>query len=171
MTITTKVIHGVTTFKGATAITKFRVGKKRKSRHIESQYQKAVIQWARYLEPQYPEIKWLHAIPNGGKRNPKEAARLKAEGVKPGVMDLFLPVARGGYFGMYIEMKGPDGQLSVDQAQFQLHTFENGYYAIVCNDPQKAIKAIRWYLDLVPTVPRYKMPHLDDPRLPGPTPV
>ncbi len=53
----------------------------------------------------------LFAIPNGAQLAGNKATRarqmnkLKAEGLKPGVSDLFLMVARGGYHGMFIEMK------------------------------------------------------------------
>ena len=46
-------------------------------------------------------------IPNGGKRNKREAGRMKRMGVRAGVHDYFLPVARGMYHGLWIELK-PD---------------------------------------------------------------
>ena len=44
-------------------------------------------------------------IPNGGSRNKLEASNLKKQGVKAGVPDLFLPVGRGSYHGLFIELK------------------------------------------------------------------
>lgn len=44
--------------------------------HQESQEQQALFEWAAY----HPELELMHHIPNGGKRNPREAARLKREG-------------------------------------------------------------------------------------------
>ena len=38
----------------------------------------------------------LYAVPNGGYRNAREAARFKAEGVRSGVPDLCLAVSNGG---------------------------------------------------------------------------
>ena len=60
---------------------------------------------ARLYEGQYPELVLLFAIPNGGLRNKVVAKKLKAEGVKAGVLDVCLPVPRGRYHGLYIEMK------------------------------------------------------------------
>ena len=71
----------------------------------EHEHQKAVIEWAEVKSGQYPELRLLYAIPNGGHRHKAVAAKLKAEGVKPGVPDLCLPVRRGEYSGLYIEMK------------------------------------------------------------------
>ena len=76
--------------------------KKRKS--PESIIQKAIIEWANLFIHIYPELQWLHAIPNGGSRNKFEAGRMKGEGVKPGVYDLCLPCARKGYHGFYLEI-------------------------------------------------------------------
>ena len=69
----------------------------------EHQIQTCVMEWAEGQLIQHPELKMLYAIPNGGARNAITGALLKAEGVKPGVPDLCLPVARGKYHGLYIE--------------------------------------------------------------------
>ena len=113
----------------------------------EAQEQTAVMTWARYNERRYPMLKWLHHIPNGGMRSTMKAVRLKAEGVRPGVSDLCLPVPRGGYHGMYIEMKRPDhsnGPTS-DQKDWLDYFNRAGYRAVVCYGYEEAVKEIQRY--------------------------
>lgn len=81
----------------------------------ESVEQKLVVEWARRAECTWPEIALLHHIPNGGQRDKAVAAKLKTEGVKAGVPDLCLPVPRGKYHGLYIEMKATGGRPSREQ--------------------------------------------------------
>lgn len=57
----------------------------------EADEQKAVIQWCILMEGRWPELEYIYHVPNGGSRNAREAANLKAQGVKPGVPDLELP--------------------------------------------------------------------------------
>ena len=71
----------------------------------EHQEQCALMDWARLSEKRYPELKWLFAVPNGGKRSKAVAGKLKASGVKPGVLDLNLPVRRGLFTSLWIEKK------------------------------------------------------------------
>lgn len=73
----------------------------------EEAEQIALFMWASLPEIilKYPELKWLFAIPNGGFRHKATAARLVAAGVKSGVPDTFLPIKRGKYAGLFIEMK------------------------------------------------------------------
>lgn len=71
----------------------------------EAREQEALFRWADFAAGTMPELKLLYHIPNGGSRNKAEAANLKRQGVKAGVPDLFLPVPRGGYHGLYIELK------------------------------------------------------------------
>lgn len=52
-----------------------------------------------------PELHDMFAIPNGGLRDKITAGNLKREGVKAGVPDIFLPIPRGGYHGLFVEMK------------------------------------------------------------------
>jgi len=74
-------------------------------RRSEATEQETLIQWCGWQQSKYPELKLIYHIPNGGSRNTLEAANLKRQGVKAGVPDLCLPVARNGFHGLYIEMK------------------------------------------------------------------
>ena len=77
----------------------------------EAQHQALLIKWTQLpsIREQYPELKLLHHIPNGGKRDSIEAKHLKIQGVKSGVPDLCLPVARKNYHALYIELKTETG--------------------------------------------------------------
>ena len=81
--------------------------RRRTGRNAEHQEQVALLYWCACVKQDYPLLRLLFAIPNGGARSARTGARLKAEGVKPGVPDLFLPVARFGFNGLFIEMKAP----------------------------------------------------------------
>ena len=48
----------------------------------EHAHQVALFCWLATMLPRYPEVKWIYAIPNGGKRDPITANKLKSEGVK-----------------------------------------------------------------------------------------
>lgn len=117
----------------------------------EDTEQETVISWAQWNENRFPELKWLHHIPNGGKRNKAEAARFKAQGVKAGVSDLFLPAAHGGYFGLYIEMKYGKNRLTDAQAEFLRDMSKAGYSAHVAYGAQAAIGILEEYLKMPTT--------------------
>lgn len=65
----------------------------------EAQEQMTLFSWAAMQSGKYPELNLLYHVPNGGSRHKAEAGRLRAEGVKAGVPDLCLPVARGHITG------------------------------------------------------------------------
>ena len=113
----------------------------------EAQEQKALIQWAQFNSSRYPELELLYHIPNGGLRNKREAAELKRLGVKAGVPDLCLPVARGLYHGLYIEMKRKGGQESKQQTEWLKRLKEQGYETITAYNFEQAADAIKKYLD------------------------
>lgn len=114
----------------------------------EAQEQTALFQWAAYMARKWPELRLMHAIPNGGSRHPVEAARLKAQGVKAGIPDIFLPVASGGYHGLYIEMKRKKGgRISVDQQQMIDALRAQGYRVEVCKGAEEASKTIKEYME------------------------
>ena len=115
--------------------------------HKESDQQISLFQWAKLAQTQYPELSLLHSIPNGGKRNVREAARLKREGAKAGVSDVFLPVARGIWHGLYCEMKVKGGRLSDSQKWWIEETTKQGYLAVVCYGWVEAKGVIERYLE------------------------
>lgn len=113
----------------------------------EAHEQTELFKWAALQKCKYPELELLHHIPNGGSRNEKEAARLKAQGVKPGVPDVFLPVARKSCHGLYIELKRQkNARVSDAQKKWIEALTGQGYQAEVCYGCQEAIKTILQYL-------------------------
>ena len=115
--------------------------------HIEDNEQMLLFDWASMQSAKYPELKLLYHIPNGGKRDAREAARFKRMGVKPGVPDLFLPISRGKYHGLYIEMKSLKGKLSNYQKEWLEKLSDNGNAACVCFGFEEAQRDILKYLD------------------------
>jgi hypothetical protein len=88
----------------------------------------------------------MHHIPNGGKRDITTAKRLKAEGVKAGVPDICIPVPRGNYHGMYIELKATGNKTTANQNTWIAALKAQGYYVIVCYGWDAASKEILKYL-------------------------
>ena len=113
----------------------------------EDTEQQAVIQWARMAAGHYPALKLLHHIPNGGRRNKVEAAKLKRMGVLAGVPDLHLPVASAGYNGLYIEMKYGDGRLLASQREFLIRASYFHNFCAVCYTAKDAISVLQDYVD------------------------
>lgn len=114
----------------------------------EAQEQRFLFQWAGLAEQQYPELKLLHHIPNGGKRDARTAANLKKEGVKAGVPDMCLPVARGQYHGLYIELKTKKGKVQKNQKEWLSALNKEGYATKVCYGWLEAREVIESYLSL-----------------------
>ena len=108
----------------------------------------ALVERCAWLANQHPELKLLFAVPNGGHRNKVTAALLKREGVKAGVLDLFLPVARMGYHGLAVEMKALDGQPSKAQEWWICELTKQGYLALVCYGQDEAWSVIARYLGI-----------------------
>jgi hypothetical protein len=106
----------------------------------EHSQQTAFFCWATLKETLelFPELRYMFAIPNGGERNKIVAAKLRAEGVKAGVLDVFLPVPRGPWKGLFIEFKKPKsggksaGSLSEEQKVWIEFLKSQGYGVIVC---------------------------------------
>jgi len=122
---------------------------KNPSEHMQ---QAALFAWAALSVGKYPMLKWMHAIPNGGARGNDartcaiRGGSMKAEGVKPGVSDIFLPCAKHGTHGLYIEMKKKDGKPSKEQLDFKKDMQLAGYGVCICYSWTEARNVIIEYL-------------------------
>lgn len=113
----------------------------------EEQEQATVFEWISLMSRQYPELDLCFHIPNGGVRSKSEAVRFKRTGVKAGVPDLFLPVARGGYHGLFVEMKRrKGGRVSDEQKGWIEALTEQGYRAVVCHGSDEACDELFRYM-------------------------
>lgn len=110
----------------------------------EHQEQCALIEWCDWQG--YP-FDLIFAIPNGGDRNPVVAAKMKAEGVRKGVLDLLLPVARGKYHGYFIEMKFGKNKPSDEQLEFAVKMKAEGYLTGCFWDWEAAAASIVTYIN------------------------
>ncbi len=130
----------------------------------EHQHQVTVVEWCDLMaRHKYPMLKWIYAVPNGGDRHKAVAAKLKAEGVKPGVPDLCLPFPKPlvaetslfpsvqifpGWHGLYIEMKSKDtkGRVSPEQKEWLDYLGVVGYKVKVAWNADEAIQIIEDYI-------------------------
>lgn len=126
------------------------------AKHIEDDECKRLWQWAQYI----PELRdYLYHVPNGGKRNAREAGRMKAMGVRAGVHDYHLPVPRGEYNGLWCEMKAPKphkSSVSKPQHEWYDKMVFTGHAVFICYGWLQAKRAIEWYLKL--PVPGFNFP-------------
>lgn len=113
----------------------------------EHNHQVALFKWADMTaKGRFPGLDLMFAIPNGGLRNRIVAIKLKAEGVKAGVPDIFLPVPRGQYHGLFIEMKKEGKTYPSKQQKVWIAALnEQGYKAVVCRGWFAASVAITDY--------------------------
>ena len=122
----------------------------------EHDEQVALFDWANVMSARYPVLELIHAIPNGGLRNKITARKLKKEGVKAGVPDVFLPVARSAKnplfwysHGLYIEMKRQKGgTVTENQKWWHEKLREQGYLVKVCKGYDEAVTVISEYLGI-----------------------
>ncbi len=114
----------------------------------ESQLQQALMRWWSVAHAGlYCPEELLFAIPNGGVRNIATAVRLKREGVRAGVPDLFLAAPGKSTHGLFIELKaGKAGRVSESQRQMLNLLESHGYNCAVCRTLEQAIEAITSHL-------------------------
>lgn len=123
----------------------------KKNKNIEQIEQAKVVQDCNRLayEGKYPELALLYAIPNGGLRHIGTAMKLKCEGVKAGVPDLHLPIPRGVYTSLFIEMKAPGGRVSAEQKKWHVDLTKYGRCrVVVCYSYGEAMGEIQEYYHL-----------------------
>ena len=115
----------------------------------EAQEQRDLFRWAAYQTGKYPELRLMFHIPNEGKRSVVTGKQMRDEGMKRGVPDICLPVPRGGYHGMFIELKRTRNyRVSAEQEHWLADLSRQGYIATVCRGWEAAKEAILQYLHM-----------------------
>ena len=117
----------------------------------EHDHQTAVVEWFKMQYPQYKDC--IMAIPNGqllgGRNKFALMAKLKKEGFKNGVSDLFIAIPMNGKCGLWVEMKDAGKtQCDVKPAQ-QAHLdlmISMGYEGIWAAGSDIAMAAIKVYM-------------------------
>lgn len=113
----------------------------------EHQVQRSVIFWWRHAHATFGlPVFALFAIPNGGLRDVVTAAKLKAEGLRPGIPDLMLAAPSKGAHGLYVEMKVGKNDTSDAQDEVIAYLRRQRYVCAVCWTAEDAIKVITDYL-------------------------
>lgn len=112
----------------------------------EDEEQTAVMDYCLAMQGKYPELELMYHIANEGKRGRHYASLQKRIGLKAGVPDLCLPIARKGFHGLYIELKALDGRISPKQKEWIAKLNEQGYKAVFCFGADAAIEVIADYL-------------------------
>ena len=95
------------------------------------------------------------AIPNGanlagdGRARAMQMASMKRQGLKPGVPDLFVAIARGAYHGLFIELKrDAKSAVSDDQIKWQKRLRLAGFKAEICRGFDEAQACVKRYLNI-----------------------
>ena len=133
------------------AIQKPRKNDLRMNKQREAILQKNCVRWFRF---QFPKLKMLLVSSVNGamlqgtpEQRAKSWKRLESEGAVPGVSDLFLFVARGGYHGLCIEMKVEGNTQSPKQKEFEALVTEQNYKYVVCKTFDEFEKTILDYVN------------------------
>lgn len=118
--------------------------------YSEDQHQINVIKWTQQpaVRERWPELKLLYHIPNERKCDPRQGKKLRLMGVRRGVPDLHLPVPRGRYHGLYIEMKTESGSMTEDQKWWMKELKGQGNAYALCHGWEVATRILEWYMTL-----------------------
>lgn len=116
-----------------------------KSTRKESDIQSEFFEKIKLFFPKIPD-KLCFAIPNGGSRNPIEAANLKRQGVKAGVSDVIILIPKKGFASLCIEFKTATGKQSEEQKEFQRQVEACGSKYVIVRSVAEAIETLKEYL-------------------------
>lgn len=120
--------------------------RRRKPQDEEHRIQASCVRWFRLKHPKMMHN--LFAVPNGGRRDARTGARLKAEGVLPGVADLILLKSNRFYGALLIEMKTVEKGSSQSDSQrwWQGEITKDGYKYVVCRSVEDFMNEVEDYL-------------------------
>jgi hypothetical protein len=131
-------------------------------KYTEDDLQRQLFQWITLATPRIPQLALAFAVPNGGRRDAREAARMKGAGVRPGVPDIMIAHAQNSpdYFdpsinnpqhiGLAIELKSAKGVLTDSQKDWHERLRGAGWQVNVCRTFDEARQIIADYFGVKP---------------------
>lgn len=121
--------------------------------NTEHSHQTALFSFFQEHRLIYPDVEWMFSIPNGGMRTKSQGAILRSEGLKRGVPDICLPVKRGPWPMLWIELKRIQGNgvkagvVTPEQKKYIEYFKSQGYGVTVCYGWLQAKQIIIEYLN------------------------
>ena len=116
---------------------------------LEAFEQELIFKWRDQNKIKYPDLALLHSSGNGLRLTPGQATKAKKQGLTKGLPDIFLPVPKNNYYGLFIELKRiKGGKVSPEQEMFIKALEKQGYKAKVCHGHQESIEIIKEYLGI-----------------------
>lgn len=107
-----------------------------------------LMQWCEVSTGRLPELAAVFAVPNFARVSPRWGAWMKAEGKRAGVPDIILPVPRGPFASLYIELKVKPNRVSPEQLIWHERLRRLGNRVEVCWTWHEARLVIEGYLAL-----------------------
>lgn len=120
----------------------------------ESDIQKEYFSWINQNIQDFPILGCIFHIPNGlHTKNFGMIIQMKKMGMLSGVWDVFIPISKNNYCGLWIEFKreGINKRLSEEQKKFRSLIEDNSsrpYKFLVCDSSENAISETKDYLGL-----------------------
>lgn len=108
----------------------------------EATIQKTVVAWCK-SHPKLARV--IMHFPNEGKRTWYYGKLLQTMGMRAGVSDLFVAMARHEFIGAWIELKSAKGIVSSAQKEFLEDMRQQGYFTAVCRSIDECINTLTWY--------------------------
>lgn len=124
------------------------------ARPSESQIQRGFVEWVQWKHPNLSD--YLIKIPNEGKRSASYATKMKKEGLRSGVPDIFFakPSERPGtqslFHGLWLEIKAPKRKPSPQQVIYIALLNDAGYLAVWFDNLDDIIWCFEDYVARIP---------------------
>lgn len=127
---------------------------------LEAEEQEKFFEWVELAKNRHTELETIYSSANGEVRPRKynkktgswycpSGKRLKKQGARRGIPDVHLPVSRGGFASLFLELKRVrGGRLSTDQVVVIRDLRKHGNKVVVCKGCDAAIAATMQYLSL-----------------------
>ena len=107
---------------------------------LEHKLQEAIVKWLDWTQDFY-----FYAIPNGGARHRLVAIKLKMEGAKAGVADMFWMISNENWNGLFVEVKIEKGSQQPNQKAFEQIALSHRYYYAIVRSIEECEELIKRY--------------------------